>query len=51
VLGATATGGVLGATATSGVSLAATGAPIAGGILGTILVLIGGIGLRIRRRR
>jgi hypothetical protein len=42
---------VAGATATSGVSLAATGAPVAGGILGAIMVLVGGIGLRIRRRR
>jgi hypothetical protein len=30
--------------------LAATGAPITGGILGAILVLIGGLGMRIRRR-
>jgi hypothetical protein len=47
VLGETATSGVSG----SGVSLANTGAPIAGGILGAIMVLVGGIGLRIRRRR
>jgi hypothetical protein len=47
VSGATATGGVSG----SGVSLANTGAPIAGGVLGAVLALVGGIGLRIRRRR
>jgi len=45
VAGATAT-----ATETGGV-LAATGTPIAGGILGAIMLAIGGIGLRIRRRR
>jgi LPXTG-motif cell wall-anchored protein len=35
----------------SGVSLANTGAPIAGGVLGAVLALVGGIGLRVRRRR
>jgi hypothetical protein len=45
---------VSGGTATAGETggvLAATGTPIAGGVLGAILALMGGIGLRIRRRR
>ncbi|HXJ49622.1 MAG TPA: hypothetical protein VNF91_10685, partial [Candidatus Acidoferrum sp.] len=55
-LGSTVTtpsGNVLGATAISGsgVSLANTGAPIVGGVLGAVMALVGGIGLRIRRRR
>jgi LPXTG-motif cell wall-anchored protein len=33
------------------VSLANTGAPIAGGIVGAVMALVGGIGLRLRRRR
>jgi hypothetical protein len=45
-------GGLSGATATSphGEVLADTGVPISGGLLGALLVLIGGIGMRIRRR-
>jgi hypothetical protein len=42
------------ATATAGGTggvLAATGTPILGGILGAIMVLIGGLGSWIRRRR
>jgi hypothetical protein len=41
---------VLGATATAGIPLATTGAPIAIGLVGAIMVMIGGIGLRIRRK-
>ena len=50
--GGTAAGGaVSGATASSGGQvLAATGAPIAGGIAGGILFLLGALGLRNRRR-
>jgi hypothetical protein len=45
-------GTVLGATATAGGEvLAATGAPILGGVLGGLLALLGGLGLRARRRR
>jgi LPXTG-motif cell wall-anchored protein len=33
------------------VSLANTGAPIAGGIVGAVMALAGAIGLRLRRRR
>jgi hypothetical protein len=44
-------GGVSGATATSGTTLANTGAPIGVGVLGAIMVLVSGIGLRLRRRR
>jgi hypothetical protein len=43
VSGSTATGG-------QGEVLAATGAPVSGGILGAILVAIGGIGMRFRKR-
>jgi hypothetical protein len=46
-------GGALGATATAtpqGEVLAATGAPIAGGILGGILLVLGGLGIRFRKR-
>jgi hypothetical protein len=50
--GAVGGGAVSGATTTGGgVVLAATGAPIAGGVLGGLLALIGAIGLRARRRR
>jgi hypothetical protein len=45
--------GVAGQTATAGGQgevLAATGAPVAGGILGGILFLLGGLGIRMRRR-
>jgi hypothetical protein len=46
------TGGVGGSSATSphGEVLAATGIPVAGGLLGALMVLIGGLGMRIRRR-
>jgi hypothetical protein len=45
-------GEVRGATATAGGEvLAATGAPILGGVLGGLLALLGGLGLRARRRR
>jgi len=48
------TGGSLGQTATqsggTGQVLANTGAPIAGGVLGGILFLLGGLGLRRRKR-
>jgi hypothetical protein len=43
------TGGVGGSTAT-GLVLASTGIPVVGGLLGIILTLIGGLGLRIRQR-
>jgi hypothetical protein len=43
------TGGVSGSTATGQV-LAATGVPAAGGLIGALMVLIGGLGMRIRRR-
>jgi hypothetical protein len=44
-------GGVAGATATeSGIGLANTGLPIIGGLLGVILLTVGGLGLRIRRK-
>jgi hypothetical protein len=45
------TGGVSGATATSphGEVLAATGFPVGSGLVGALMVLIGGLGLRIRR--
>jgi hypothetical protein len=43
VSGATASGG-------SGQVLAATGAPILGGIFGGILFLLGALGIRNRRR-
>jgi hypothetical protein len=43
------TGGVSGSTA-NGLVLAATGFPAAGGLLGALMVLIGGLGMRIRRR-
>jgi hypothetical protein len=42
---------VSGSTATaSGVGLAGTGLPIIGGLLGGILVALGGVGLRIKRK-
>ena len=49
---ATGTGTVSGATASGGTGqvLAATGAPIAGGLVGGILFLLGGLGLRRRRK-
>jgi len=48
--GGTPTGGALGASGSQGTVLAATGAPIAGGILGGILFVLGALGLRNRRR-
>ena len=44
--------GVSGASATAGggETLAATGAPIAGGLVGGLLFLLGALGLRNRRR-
>lgn len=49
--GGGAGGGVLGATATTGVVLANTGLPsTAAGLLGSIVMLIGGLGLCLRRR-
>lgn len=45
------TGGVSGATATSaqGEVLAATGFPVGGGLVGVLMALLGGLGVRIRR--
>jgi hypothetical protein len=46
-------GGVSGSTATgspSGEVLANTGAPVSGGLVGALMVLIGGIGMRLRKR-
>jgi hypothetical protein len=43
------TGGVSGSSAT-GLVLANTGIPVAGGLVGIIMALIGGLGLRIRQR-
>ena len=43
------TGGVSGSSA-SGQVLAATGVQVAGGLIGAFMVLIGGLGMRIRRR-
>ena len=50
--GAGGTGGVSGSTAggPQGEVLAATGFPVAGGLLGALMVLIGGLGMRIRRQ-
>ncbi|HEY8841460.1 MAG TPA: hypothetical protein VIO80_12610, partial [Candidatus Dormibacteraeota bacterium] len=46
------TGAVSGSSASagSGEVLAATGAPVDGGVLGAMLVTLGGIGMRLRRR-
>jgi hypothetical protein len=45
--GSGGTGGVLAASA--GIPLANTGTPLASGLLGMLLILIGGLGLRFRR--
>jgi hypothetical protein len=48
--GTSPSGGVAGETATSGISLANTGVPVIGGLVGLILLAVGGAGLRIRRK-